>query len=74
MTAKTETIRRVWNDDRHFLEVRPWPDAPGMLMLTTAESRNAEFFGDVAVSLKPDFAEQLGRALIAAAEEARSAK
>ncbi len=74
MQATTETIRRVWNSDRHFLEVLPWPDRPGVLMLVATGAENAKFFGPVELVMAPDFAEQLGRALIAAAEEARSAK
>jgi hypothetical protein len=64
---ETEIIRRVYNDG-HFIEVRDFPDAPDYLELRT-DGENAGYFGPIALSMHPDFAMALGKALIASATE-----
>ena len=73
MQAMTDVIRRVYIDG-YFLEVGPWPEVPGFVALQSTGVENEGYFGKTEISMSPDFAEQLGRALIAAAEEARQAK
>jgi hypothetical protein len=69
---ETEIIRRIYNDG-HFIEIRDFPDAPNYLELHT-EGENADYFGPVAISMHPDFAMALGKALIASAAEKGAAE
>lgn len=66
--AETEVIRRV-HTDGHCIEVGEWPDAPDHLELRTSGEKNVEYFGRLNLAMTPDFAMQLGRALVAAATE-----
>lgn len=73
MEAMTDVIRRVWSDG-YCLEVKPWAEVPGFIALQTEGEENEKYWGKTQLAMNPDFAEQLGRALIAAAQEAREAK
>lgn len=68
----TDVIRRVWveNEDAH-LEIRPFPDAPDTaLEITTASHAGSKsWFGDICITMSPEYAKELGKALIAAADE-----
>lgn len=73
--ASTDVIRRVFTDDNfRFLEVGPSSDDVEFVELRTVKGEfSAEWFGLVSITLTPDAAEQLGRALIASAAEIRGA-
>lgn len=66
--ASTEIIRRI-HTEMHYLEVGEWGDDPDRLELRTESAKNIEYFGAVNLVMSPDFAMQLGRALVAAATE-----
>lgn len=65
--AVLEFLRRV-HYDGHFIEVGEYPGNPDYLELrTTDESKG--YFGEVSISMTPQFALTLGAALMAAARE-----
>jgi hypothetical protein len=66
----TEIIRRVWQgEDGVYLEVCDWPDGPEFVCLRTNGEKNEEWFGRIEISMSPDYAAELGRALLACAKE-----
>ena len=67
----TDVIRRVFDEEgRNFIEVGPWPDSLDVVELrTVAGECSAAYWGNVSVTLSPAMAEELGRALIAAAQD-----
>lgn len=71
MTVETETLLRVYAEDGKgaCLEIGEWPDAPGFLELRTPNPTSKEWFGEMGMSMSPDFAAALGQALIRAAAE-----
>lgn len=72
--ASIEVVRRVF-DDQHgvCIEVGPWPDAPDVAIgIWTSGAKNIEWFGSLNVSMSPEYAECLGRALIDAAGDFRA--
>lgn len=66
--AETDFIRRVFppNHNGEFLEIGPW-ELPEFVHLRTTGAKNVEFWGDVNISMDPQFAIAVGHALIAAA-------
>ena len=67
MSQNIETIRRVHlSDEGVFLEVGDFPDAPEVLEIRTVRKEDKEWFGDLQFTLQPEFAIDLGQALIAA--------
>lgn len=74
--SSTDVIRRVFIDEEfHCLEVGPWSDDIAFVELRTITgAQSAEWFGSVSVSMTPDAAEELGRALIASAADIRGTK
>ncbi len=68
----TEIVRHVSDEERIPLTIRPWPDAPGCVWLLAESTEAKEYWGVVNLSLSHEMADALGRALIAAAAEARS--
>lgn len=68
----TDVIHRVWveNENAH-LEIRPFPDAPDTALEVTTSSHDGSkhWFGDVSITMSPAYARELGKALIAAANE-----
>lgn len=63
--VETEVVRRVWTEGC-FIEVGDY-EVPDLIELRTVGDKNVEWFGRLSVSMTPEFAEQLGRALMAAA-------
>ena len=70
----TDVIREIGHTDERPLTVRPWPDDPSFVNLCAVGPDAESHWGVVNLALHPDLAEALGRALIAAANEAREAK
>ena len=75
MTGKVETdvIRRVFAEDSKgaCIEIGPWPDDPAFLELRAASDDSKRWFGPINLSMSPDFAEALGKALLDAAKDSR---
>lgn len=69
--AMTEPLWRVWTEGR-FLEVGDF-EVPDYVELRSVGEKNEEWFGRIRVSMTPEFAEQLGNALIAAANAKKAA-
>lgn len=72
--AEVDVIRQIFpvNHNGEFVEVGPWPEVPGFVHLRTT-GKNKDHFGNLDLSMDPDFAEKIGLALIAAANEAKEA-
>lgn len=69
----TDVIRRVFDESgSYFIDIRPW--AGGLEMRTVEGEQSAGYYGSLNLALSPDFAEELGKALIAAARDIRLAK
>lgn len=68
LQAEIEVLRRVHLEGR-FIEVGDWPDSPDCLELRTVGKENVEYWGTLNLTMNPDFAMALGRALVAAATE-----
>ena len=67
----TEIVRHVSNEDRVPLTLRSSRDVPGGVELLTESTEAKEYWGKVSLTLSHEMADALGRALIAAAAEAR---
>lgn len=66
----TEIHRKVFFDQEgHFLTVRPSPDFPDHNVLLHTEPSEVDWFGDVRIDMPIGFARLLGQALIAAADD-----
>lgn len=67
MSQNIETLHRVYlPDEGVFLEVGDFPDAPEVLEIRTVRKEDKEWFGDLQFTLQPEFAIDLGKALMAA--------
>lgn len=67
MSENIETLHRVWlPGEGVFLEVGDYSEAPEVLELRTVRKEDKEWFGDLQFTLQPEFAIDLGQALIAA--------
>lgn len=67
MSENIETLRRVHlPNEGVFLEVGDYPEAPEVLELRTVRDEDREWFGSLNFTLQPEFAIDLGQALIAA--------
>jgi hypothetical protein len=71
--AGTDIIRRVYiPNEGAAIEVGTHPDSAGdWLELRTTSKADIEYFGKCNITLTADLADELGRALIAAAKEAK---
>lgn len=69
MEPETDIIRQVYNEDNHFITVRPWVEAPSAVSLSTIGKDNREYFGKFETAMSPKMARELGKALIACADE-----
>ena len=69
--VSTDVIRRVFiASGEACIEVGPYLDDPSYyLELRTSGSGNVDWFGAINLPMSPDFANALGRALIASSEE-----
>lgn len=70
----TDVIRRTQNKDGKCLDVRPWPEAPEAVALMNSDKASEEYFGRIELAMSTESARQLGRALIACAEEIERAQ
>ena len=67
MSQNIETLCRVHlPSEGVFLEVGDYPEAPEVLEIRTVRKEDKEWFGDLRFTLQPEFAIDLGQALIAA--------
>lgn len=69
--TETEVIRRIWTDG-HCVEIGDY-EIPNCLELRVPDC-SLEYFGRISLPMSPDFAEQLGAALIQGAQEKRASK
>ena len=69
MEPETDIIRQVYCEDGHFFTVRPWAEAPSCVALMTVGEDNREYFGEYETSMTPKMARELGKALIACADD-----
>lgn len=69
-TFITEISRRIYDqEDGHFLTVRPSPDFPDGNVILMAEKTEEDYFGLLRIDLPAKFMREIGKALIAAADE-----
>ena len=67
MNQDIETIYRVHlPEEGVFLEVGDYAEAPEVLEVRSVRGIDKEWFGEVALTLQPNFAIQLGNALVSA--------
>lgn len=67
MSQNVETIRRIHlPGEGVFMELGEYADAPEVLELRTVRKEDKEWFGELNLTLQPEFAIDLGQALIAA--------
>lgn len=68
---ETDVIRRVQDTSGKCLEVAPYPEAPTIPCIRASTAEAAEYFGlsEEGIALDREFARQLGKALIACADE-----
>lgn len=69
MEPETDIIRQVYCEDGKFFTVRPWAEAPTAVCLQTVGKENQEYFGSYETAMSPKMARELGKALIACADE-----
>jgi hypothetical protein len=69
MEIATKVIRQVYDDGGKYLTVQPWPESPSAVGLMSVGKENQEYWGDNEIVMSPEFARQLGKALIACADE-----
>ena len=69
MEPETDIIRQVYCEDGHFLTVRPWVEVPTAVCLQTVGKENQKYFGNYETAMSPKMARELGRALIACADD-----
>lgn len=70
MSQNVETIRRIHLPEKKvFLELRDYPNAPEDLELRVSNEDCQEWFGNLKLVLQPEFAIDLGQALISAGHE-----
>lgn len=71
-TYETEIVRKIYdNDNGEAVTVSPSGDFPGNVMLYV-EPMHQAYFGDFRLDLPAPFMRQIGKALLAAADEAES--
>ena len=67
MGQNVETIYRVHiPSEEVFLEIGDYPEAPEVLQIRTIRKEDKEWFGEMELTLSPEFAIDLGNALAAA--------
>jgi hypothetical protein len=66
----TDVIRRVFDDqEKCFLEIGPWSDAPACVELRTVPGKySEENWGRISIVMSPMMAAEIGQALLAAAK------
>ena len=67
MNENVETMYRVHlPSEGVFLEIGDYPEAPHVLQIRTTRKEDKEWFGDISLTLQPEFAIDLGNALVSA--------
>ena len=67
MSQNVETIYRVHvSGEGVFLEIGDYPEAPEVLQIRTVREEDKEWFGEMRLTLSPEFAIDLGNALATA--------
>ena len=67
MNQNVETIYRVYvSDEGVFLEIGDYPEAPEVLQIRTIRKEDKEWFGEMGLTLTPEFAIDLGNTLVTA--------
>lgn len=70
MKASTEILRRVHDESEAvFLEIGENGDSPEFLELRTTNENNIKWYGNVSIMMSPDFAIELGSAILNAGIE-----
>lgn len=69
--AEIDVIRRVFGPetDSNFIEVGPWADSPSDTLELRTTGECADWFGGINLTMSPEFARALGKALIDSANE-----
>lgn len=68
--SATEVIRRVWyKEEGVCLEIGDYAEAPTSLEVRTVDDDSKRWFGDLSLAISPEYAKQLGQALIDAAKD-----
>ena len=67
--AKTDVIRRVQNNDGEKLDICPWHDDRSLVVLKNSDPESAKYLGNIELFMFPAFAREIGKALIACADE-----
>lgn len=66
----TEIERKIYVDDAgHCVSVLPSADFPGNVMILTRGKAAEDYFGKIRLDMPAEFMRQLGKALIASADE-----
>ena len=67
MNQNVETLYRVYiPSERVFLEIGDYPEAPEVLQIRTIRKEDKEWFGEMGLTLSPEFAIDLGNTLATA--------
>ena len=67
MSQNVETLHRVHlPSEGVFLEIGDYSPAPEVLELRATDKTSKEWFGDISLTLQPEFAIGLGNALVSA--------
>jgi hypothetical protein len=67
-----EVHRKVFDEEGHFLTIRPSADFPEGSVMLYAETSEEEYFGVIRLDLPAGFMRKIGEALIACANELES--
>lgn len=74
MNENVEILYRVHlPSEGVFLEIGDYSEAPQVLEIRTTDKMSKEWFGSISLTLQPEFAIDLGNALIAAGYAKQSA-
>jgi len=70
MKISTEIFRRVYNDEHGvYIQVGPDADALDCVEIMTTNPLSREFYGDIRLTLQPEFAVALAEAILATAKD-----
>ena len=69
MRVKTDTLRKIWNEEFECLIVAPYPDNHSEVGIMADGAKSEAYFGRIDLPMSPNFARHLAAALIACANE-----
>ncbi len=69
MKPETDIIRQVYCEDGYFITVRPWVEADGVVCMKTDGEENQKYYGKFEVTMSPEMAIELGKSLLACADD-----